>query len=226
MKFILYLAAFANVFSFFPAFGEGVQPSLKYELVQDHPHPTNPRMDIKMYKFSAQGFPREAPLILSMKKLDGQVDSMNAKLDYKEDLLTESRKEYNLAIGRCAYGEPFEMTLTDGKDLKAFVVIVPKEIRTQDSAGHELTLTMQTRNGEIFLLEASGFQPNEKLTLCSISNGEINPGPINATEEGKVACFLAPAVIGSLSGKASIQIEGKTTDNLRLEYVWGLDAFK
>lgn len=182
---------------------------------------------VQTISFRASGFSTETPLTLIVRRLDNFEMKYKVKVDQKNRLVDlQNGKEMSLVFGNFANGEPMNYTLTDERALIAICDIIPHPIHAFDNAGHTLTLKMTSPNAENFELTATGFEPNEKFQLCSKSEGEKIINNVEADAEGNFKCLLLPAVIGLKTGRASVQLSGKTTDNLKVNYIWGEDAFK
>ncbi len=219
-----YLSIITNLVLVLPLYGEG-QPSLQYKI-----HRPNTNLQLKTNctyaDLKASDFPTDVSLALTIKKLDESTFSKKVSVDSEQRLIDiKTGKEFCLVFGKFANGEPIECILSDEKDLSSSVLIIPKPIQITDKNGHNLSLRMACKNGEIFFIEAAGFEPNEKLTYCSISESEVIRTPIQATPDGKFCCYALPAVLNIISGKASVEIIGKTTDHLKVKYIWGPAAF-
>lgn len=182
---------------------------------------------VQTINFIASDFPTEIPLTLIIKRLDGFEMKYKVKIDQKNRLIGfEDGKETSFVFENYANGEPMNYTLTDNKELTATCDLIPNPLYAFDKGGHTLTLKMTSPNAENFELTATGFEPHEKFELWSRSEGEKIINSVVADSEGNFKCLLLPAVIGLWSGRASVQLSGKTTDNLKVKYIWGEDAFK
>lgn len=182
---------------------------------------------VQTINFKASGFPTETPLTLIVRRLDNFEMKHEVKIDQKNRLIDlQNGKEMSFVFGNFANGEPMNCTLTDDQVLIATCDIFPNPIHTFDKTGHTLMLKMTSPNAEIFELTATGFKPNEKFQLYSKSESEKIIHNVQADSEGNFKCVLLPAVIGLKTGHATVQLSGKTTDNLKVKYIWGEDAFK
>ena len=220
-----YLSFFINLIFALSIFGE-VKPCLNYMLAQDIKLST-PKQIYYSVEFAAPGFLTDIPLIFTAKYLNGSTFSTKVRIDANQHVLDgETGKELSLVLGKFAKGETIIFTLTDNEDLSATVTIVPNPIEITDKHGHKLAIRMISQDGNQFEMEATGFEPNEGLTICSKSESETLRHPVQASPEGIINAILSPAVLSIPSGKASIEIIGKTTDQLKLKYIWGAGAFK
>jgi hypothetical protein len=203
------------------------KPKLSYKETGRPTLPVNgPSVEVKLIP---EGFPKNTPLILTMTNLLGKETTLPDKffINEKNEIaaLDKDRLPHEFNLSLFAKGEPIIYTLlTEDRKLKASVEIIPFPIEIEDKEGHRLSLKLLTADGQRFEMEASGFKPDELVTICSNSEGEKITYSVNASQEGTLIAAITPAVIGILTGKAIVELKGKTTHNLKLAYNWGYRA--
>jgi hypothetical protein len=183
----------------------------------------------KYLKLKAENFPTNVSLNYELKKLDKSIgDRKKVKIDAQGRIIElASGKEWHVVFGNFLKGEPIFITVSsDDQLLSRSVTIVPRPIQVKDQSGHTLSLVLLCKEGEFFQLDATGFEPFEKLDFISKSENEILAHPIEASADGTITSIIEPGVIGRAGGKASLELKGKTTSNLKVNYKWGIFMFE
>jgi hypothetical protein len=201
------------------------QPSLSYQET-GRQLIGKPNVTIKLIP---EGFPSNTSVNLTLVQVDGYKIHYPEKFLVNEEneivTLTGEPREFNFASA--AKGEPITCKLcSEDKKYTAETKFIPFPNEVMDENGHSLSIRIASRDGEQFMVNAKGFQPNEFVKVHSTSEGEKMSFPAQATKEGTLEAMMAPAVIGKRSGVATLEIKGKTTKDLKLIYEWGLAAFK
>lgn len=212
---------------------ENIEPKLFYELLK--------HSDSIDAHFMTEGIPTNVPLSLNIKRLNGSTALLKkVRVNDKNQIVEfNSGKLFELSFGKFAKGESMECSLSlESDELVTSLFIVPYPIQVNDEFGHILTLKIVNAAGTLFHLEGSGFEPNEKLIYSRetekdpswnrnlIMRRPIFRDSIQATKEGKIDIFINPKILSLPSGKASLEIIGKTSRNLKVKYKWGSAAFK
>lgn len=168
---------------------------------------------------TAENFPQNVPLTLISMNLSKQKSVFEVYVDKNNQLFTNGNVPFKLVMLNVSDGEPFECILmTKDKKTSAKIKVIPKPIEASDENGHTLSLCLKMPN--VYEFTATGFEPNEKVEFCSISENERLVHSVKASSEGKICSGIAPAVIGRSRGNSSIEIKGKTTKNLKVDYTW------
>ncbi len=178
----------------------------------------------RLVRFKAEHFPSHTPLHFVVKLMNDTIteDRQVVINDEGRVIDIDLQQEWYLGLGKFFNGEPIKcMLFTDNKEVFASTRMIPYPIEKKDEAGHELSLELITPDGEHFRVKATGFEPSEKLMLYSTSESEKLHHPIIASPEGEIVSMISPAVIGKKSGKASLELKGKTTNQLKVNYEWG-----
>lgn len=206
-----------------PVFLTG-EPTLRYNFYQNPSFFENSLAVI----LHATDFPKNKQLELKSQRMDGSTELSQKVYINEENLLVLPSKEIFLVLFKDKYGngEPVTMKLsTKNKRQSASVMIIPRPINAEDSSGHILALKMVDFSGTVFLAVANGFEPNEKVKICSESCGEKIETFTNASASGFVSFSSSPATMKEVSGDASLEIIGKNTKDLKVYYKWGMAAF-
>lgn len=117
-------------------------------------------------------------------------------------------------------GERKRFALTsDNWALQAFAEAVPFPIE-QTANGCRLSVEMSAPNYVGVIVRASGFQPNEALTIDLASGPEGGKQQATATPEGTYIAAIFPTVKGQKSGKASVTITTPKC-SVALQFPWG-----
>lgn len=174
--------------------------------------------------FTAENFPKDVPVILTIENLSGKINQIcELYVDQNNDLCPYTfQKPYMMVFQNVLEGEPFECTLkTEDGEFSTKITLIPNPMEKKDENGHVLSLCMRSPSIDMFELNASGFEPNEKVEFLSESGEEKIRKDLLASENGKIFLFISPAVKGKTNGNASVEIRGKSTQNLKLKYKWG-----
>lgn len=198
------------------------EPKLSYQILDKCQHSKGDCY--RLVKFKAENFPSTTPLQFVVKLMNGTItEDRKVTIDSEGHVIdVDLQQEWYLGLGKFFNGEPIKcMLFTDNKEVFASTRIIPYPIEKKDQAGHELSLELITPDGEHFRLKAKGFEPSEKLTLYSTSESENLHQQVTASPEGEIISMISPAVVGKKSGKASLELKGKTTNQLKVDYEWG-----
>lgn len=217
-KKLIFFALTISLLSVFQIFGE---PKMRYL--------QNTINSCRIFNFKVEGLPINVPLIFLSELVNGKIgEERKIIIDADHRVIDlKSEKELWMMHGKFARGEPikYKLCAVEDKRVLTSVTIVPHPIEASDEAGHVLSLELRSPDGDIFWMEATGFEPLEKVELCFKSEWEAGKNTIQASEEGKVEAVILPAVIGKRSGAASLEIKGKNTKNLNVHYRWGPEIF-
>ena len=122
-------------------------------------------------------------------------------------------------------GERKRFALTsDDWTLQAFAETVPFPIE-QTSNGCRLSVEMSAPFYVGVTVRASGFQPNEALTIDLASGSEGGRLHVAAAPDGTYNAAIFPAVKGQKSGKSSIAINTPKC-NVAVQFPWGEGSYK
>jgi hypothetical protein len=204
----------------------GADPILNYKLEKKSPS-SGSEKTFCFFEFIAENFPINTPLKFKIKRLDNFTTFLEALVNEKNEVClidekTQIIQSFTFALAMDFNGEPFECTLySEDEKLSASTTLIPYPIEEKDEAGHTLSMRLVSTNFEIFSATAEGFQPSEEVEVCSISCHEKTKYMTRASPEGKVYILACPGVIGKIRGKASLELKGKTTKNLKVNYEWG-----
>lgn len=177
----------------------------------------------------AKGFPSNLPVNLTIAQMDGYEIHYPEKLLINEnhEITSLSKEIRHFNMSNVAQGEPVRYTLwSDDKKWMASVQFTPFPLEVQDKNGHQLSLRIAHPEAQYFRCTATGFSPGEEIIVYSNSESEKKTSSYKVPANGIVEIGVAPAVIGRYGGKASLEIKGITTDNLKINYKWGMEALK
>jgi len=136
---------------------------------------------------------------------------------------TELLDNVQMAAYYCM-GEPFRFFLEDHES-EISAVTIPHPITAQSEDGASISIEMTDLTGKSFVCRGSGFQPDEKIRLCSVSMGHAIDEVVLADAEGKIWIPLDPAVKKKKSGKCAIELR-RQNGSLAVKFDWGRDALR
>jgi hypothetical protein len=184
------------------------------------------------YGLYASGLPKNTTYTLFQVQLDGTIikNLDGVTLDDNGRAICAGRPDTcqgngpNDPIDLIVYAgkaEPkrFALISDDDAHLKGFVAVVPFPNAATDH-GCKLESIIGSPKGEMTYLQASGFAPNEELTIDSESYKETRHLVSHADENGAYFSAMLPHVLGKDSGKTSVQVKSKTCSP-KLNFSWG-----
>lgn len=128
-------------------------------------------------------------------------------------------------LGKFANGEPISYAIVStDRSVKAFAEFVPFPIEARQGTCR-LSLKLISPDGTAFSVRGDGFEPNEKVTTVSRSDGEMVPGTLRTLSDGSLPYVaLLPAAV-SRRYKASYTVASKSC-TVTVDYEWGPPALK
>jgi hypothetical protein len=145
-------------------------------------------------------------------------------LDETQEMLLD---DFEFALGNLLEGESVDFIIMDDRcNFFASTRICPKPIEQTMSDGAFLSLQLRSQDGT-YMLEGSGFKPNEKISILSKSEEEvISPFALEANADGTFLAGVNPHVIGKSYGHASLLIQRDNGIQSKLSYLWGIPEEK
>jgi len=179
------------------------------------------------YKFRVEGLPNDKIYSLWTKGIDGRTIEIYKPLHIDDSgrVLQEDGAEREYVLSNMLEGETIEFALiSSDRSKKAFVEITPFPIVVQGKGNCRLSVKLQSKNGEVFLIKGEGFVPKQELKVVAKSDKELIEYPFKGTDDGAFVHIVAPAVSGKSGGEASETVtDGKCSVTVR--YKWG-DAMR
>ncbi len=122
-------------------------------------------------------------------------------------------------------GERKRVALTsDDWTLQAFAGAIPFPLEKTGN-GCKLSVEMTAPDYAAVVVNGSGFQPGESLTVESVSGMESGKQQITATPAGTYTAVIFPRVKGQRSGKASVTITSRRC-SVAVQFPWGDGSYK
>ena len=148
---------------------------------------------------------------------DGLIVNRLGDATHKEDPI-----DIRASAGR---GERKRFAITsDDWAMQAFAEAVPFPLE-QSANGCRLSVEMSAPNYTDVVLHASGFQPNEMLTVNLASGPEGGKQQVTATPEGTYTAAIFPTVKGQKSGNASVRIDSSKC-GVTVQFPWGDGSYR
>jgi hypothetical protein len=187
------------------------------------------------YDLFAKGIPRNDTYTLFQVQLDGSLveNLQGITFDERGTAICEGRKgtcqgngpDDPIGINMSgAKGEPKRFVLIPSSDKnKKFLIYVVPFPNFETDGKCRLESILGSSNGELIFIEASGFVPNEELTVDSKSYGEAKHYKAHADLNGSYFAALLPFVSGKASGSTQFAVATHTC-NPTLTFDWGRGA--
>lgn len=178
------------------------------------------------FSLKVEGVPEKKPIELYFKKLDGSMTMHPGECNVKDNHLYIGNEELIFCLALVAKGEPIVYMLkTRDNSFCTSIKIIPFPIIASDDKGHSLSIEMTSPDAKAFLVYLKGYQPLEKVKVCSQSRDEIIERSEQIHEDGNFNIYCMPAVKGYQEGDASYTVESSDGSILKIDYVWGSAAF-
>ena len=184
---------------------------------------TEDDLEMVHYVLKADGFPRDKRYALFGRWMDGRSTEVarGITIDESGGLVSEDGDEVRLTLGRMFPGEFATFALVSGDgNAKAFVEITPFPIQAEGKGGCRLFVKPMHPSGQIFSITGSGFKPNKKLQIVSISVNEVGYFTDKGNAEGTLKQVIFPAVVGRTGGDASFEVSDSDC-SVKVSYKWG-----
>jgi hypothetical protein len=150
---------------------------------------------------------------------DGLVVNRLADMMHK---ISEDPINLKMVAGR---GEPKRVALTsDDWTLQAFAEAIPFPLE-QSANGCKLAVEMTAPDYAGVVLNGSGFQPGESLSVESVSGTESGKQKTGATAAGTYTAVIFPKVKGQRSGKVNVTITSPRC-SVAVQIPWGEGSYK
>ena len=136
--------------------------------------------------------------------------------------ISEDPINLKMVAGR---GEPKRVALTsDDGTLQAFAGAIPFPLE-KSANGCKLSVEMTAPDYAGVILNGSGFQPGESLSVESVSGTESGKQKTAATSAGTYTAVIFPRVKGQRSGKVSVTITSPRC-SVAMQIPWGDGSYK
>ncbi len=170
------------------------------------------------YRIFAKNLPSGKKFKLLRSNLSGKKELLGEYSSDEKGVLQES-------IQMIAYycpGEPFEFIVEseDRDQAKASVVPLPIEIVQE---GCKISVELASADGKTFICKGEGFEPGEKIRICSISLGNAIDNVVSAGVNGAFTMTIKPAVKKKKGGKCALEVR-RQKETLSLKFAWGKEA--
>ena len=182
---------------------------------------------VVMYKFRAEGLPKDKTYSLWAKMIDGRTNKEHTalRIDGSGRVLQEDGNEFEFGLKKMLEGESIEVALiSNDKSKKSFAEITPFPIVAQGEGNCRLSVKPLSIGGEVFQIKGEGFIPKQELKAVAKSNGELIENTVKGTNDGVFSIVVLPSVVGKSGGEAS-QTVADGTCSATVRYKWG-DAMK
>ena len=189
----------------------------------------------RLYRMQIPSPVRDTPAILFTRQLDNNVNGHPVYLSKNGSIRSPDASKDAIMAFSGGYGESFDLLLfeVDKKGnplidkLIARGFIIPFPLKFLDTQGHTVEIHPLDGNGEFFMINYSGFFPNEQIQFTSRSSGESMTDIITANENGFGCMGYAPAVVGRNEGPFEICFKTKNMpQSLTIKHYWGKIAFR
>lgn len=191
----------------------------------------------KFYKLLTSNLPTDTIYSIYSINLENKATLINTfTTDNGSDLQPLQKEEgWNVFSDKCICinknflnGEPFSFKLVS-KDSKTCLVLkyIPNPVEYKWENGASIHMEAYEGSGNLFTFIGTGFKPNEKLSMVSISGNEKCPIEFPADKTGSITIGMAPAVLGQKGGDAKFIVMRENGRNKAiLNYFWGEKAYK
>jgi hypothetical protein len=185
------------------------------------------------YRMFASGLPKGQPFTLWMWTLGSEPQAVADAFINPDGLVvnrlgdvthnvSEDPINIRMVAGR---GERKRVALTsDDWALQAFAGAIPFPIE-KSASGCTLSVEMTAPDYAGVVLNGSGFQPGESLTIESASGAESGKQQTAATPAGTYTAVIFPRVKGQKSGKASLTITSPRC-SVAVQFPWGDGSYR
>ena len=186
-----------------------------------------------IYRLEVSGLPQGKKYSVWFKEFAGS--AVELRIEFKSDgsgrFYSEKKKsklyldEMTIAALDYSKGEPFEVAvISSDKKIKTFAKAYPIPIEAREG-NCRIWMELISPDGNAFVVQGEGFQPEKELTTTSRSDGEVIESKVKVGSDGTFGAGLLPAVEGKKSGTASYTVVSGSC-SLTLEYEWGAAAFE
>ena len=207
-------------------------PEITFEFIGDTYCENAPA---RIFRMRVPSCVKDTQAMFCTKQLNKKARGSLVRLSKDGSLRTDdSSKKFAMAF-IAGYGERNDILLFEvdkkgnpiADKLIARGSIIPFPLQAQDNQGHTVEIHLNDGNGEIFMINYSGFAPNEQIQFDSYSSKESISYTITADENGLGAMLYAPAVAGRKEGPFEIRLKTKNMPQpLVIKHYWGKIAFE
>lgn len=182
---------------------------------------------------SCPDFPRDVDVTAFAIKLDKSHEIIAETLHIDQSgVLRKGDAPFIFSLSKFAKGEPSQIVvvtkrpLKDGTMVAAELTMVPFPIEATTPQGHTLSLRLDSADGKAFRFYATGYAPNEWLTIVSRSGSDKLESAIQASEEGIIEGVVNPEANSLGTGRAVFEIVQANQDKVKINYDWGKAALR
>jgi hypothetical protein len=181
------------------------------------------------YALRAENFPPRQTFRLIVKSFDGtQTETFRYYANNRGHLIFQPSEDYEgdiVAICPAKRGERLTFVMQSEQNEEAYAAeIVPFPLEMKSKKGIKLNLELQGVQGEKFQLFATGFKPNEPVTLTLWVGKEAFDKEVSVTPLGDLYTRLDIPLQG-VEGDAKLVISRKS-EKIVFPFEWGAPALK